>query len=44
VLVCLEKASPDTTVVVGVREGTLYRLQGKLVQALVHNRDNICDL
>jgi hypothetical protein len=31
-------------VVVGVREDTLDRLQGKRVQALVHNSDNQCDL
>jgi hypothetical protein len=31
-------------VVVGVSEGTLYRLQGKLVQDLVHNSDNLCKL
>jgi hypothetical protein len=31
-------------VVVGVREGTLYRLQGKNFQDLVHDNDNLCDL
>jgi hypothetical protein len=44
VLICLEGASPDTTVVIGVREGNLYRLQGKLVQDLVHDNDNLCEL
>jgi hypothetical protein len=44
VLIRLEKASPNTIMVVGVREGTLYRLQGKPVQALVHDRDNLCEL
>jgi hypothetical protein len=29
VLIHPEKSSPDTTMVIGVREGTLYRLQGK---------------
>jgi hypothetical protein len=31
-------------VVVGVREGTLYRLQGNPIQALVHDSDNLCEL
>jgi hypothetical protein len=31
VLIRLEEASPDTTMSIGVREGELYRLQGKLV-------------
>jgi hypothetical protein len=44
VLIHPEKASPDTTVVIGVREGTLYRLQGKPVQDLVHDSDNLCEL
>jgi hypothetical protein len=26
VLICLDKAIPDNTMVVGVREGTLYKL------------------
>jgi hypothetical protein len=30
--------------VVGVREGTLYRLQGNLVQDWVHDSDNLCEL
>jgi hypothetical protein len=30
--------------VIGVREGTLYSLQGKHVQALVHNNENLCEL
>jgi hypothetical protein len=37
-------ASLDTTMRIGVREGNLYRLQGKLVQALVHDSDNLCEL
>jgi hypothetical protein len=44
VLICPEGASPDTTVVIGVREGNLYRLQGKPIQALVHDSDNLCEL
>jgi hypothetical protein len=44
VLIRLEGASPDTTVRIGVREGNLYRLQGKPVQALVHDSDNLCEL
>jgi hypothetical protein len=31
-------------VVVGVREGTLYRLQGKQFQVLVHDSDILCEL
>jgi hypothetical protein len=31
-------------VVIGVREGTLYRLQGNPVQDLVHDNDNLCEL
>jgi hypothetical protein len=30
--------------VVGVREGTLYKLHGKPLQDLVHNNDNLCAL
>jgi hypothetical protein len=30
--------------VIRVREGNLYRLQGDVVQALVHNNDNLCRL
>jgi hypothetical protein len=30
--------------VIGVREGTLYMLQGNSVQALVHDNDNLCEL
>jgi hypothetical protein len=44
VLIHPEKDSPDKTVVIGVREGTLYRLQGKPVQDLVHDSDNLCEL
>jgi hypothetical protein len=44
VLICSEGASPGTTMKIGVREGNLYRLQGKTVQALVHDNDNLCEL
>jgi hypothetical protein len=44
VLICPEGASPDTTMSIGVREGNLYRLKGKPVQALVHDSDNLCEL
>jgi hypothetical protein len=43
-LVRLEKASPNNAVVVWVKEGTLYRLQGNLVQDLVHDSDILCEL
>jgi hypothetical protein len=39
-----ESYSPNNTVVIGVREGTLYRLHGKHVQDLVHDSDNLCEL
>jgi hypothetical protein len=29
---------------IGVREGTLYMLQGKPIHDLVHECDNICDI
>jgi hypothetical protein len=44
VLIRPEGASPDTTVSIGVREGNLYRLKGKPIQALVHDSDNLCEL
>jgi len=44
VLIHLEKYIPYITVVVGVREGTLYRLHGNIVQYLIHNSDNLCEL
>ena len=44
VLIYLEGATPNTTRKIGVREGNLYRLQGKLVQALVHDNGNLCEL
>jgi hypothetical protein len=44
VLIRLEGASPDKTLSIEVREGNLYRLQGKPVQALVHDSDNLCEL
>jgi hypothetical protein len=31
-------------VVVGVREGNLYKLQGNIVQDLVHNNDSLYEL
>jgi hypothetical protein len=40
----MKESSPDTTQVIGVREGNLYRLQGEPVRALVHNSDNLCEL
>lgn len=42
--ICPEGASPDTAVRIRVREGNLYRLQGKPVQALVHDNENLCEL
>jgi hypothetical protein len=44
VLIRPKESSPDTTQVIGVREGNLYRLQGEPVRALVHNSDNLCEL
>jgi hypothetical protein len=44
VLIRPEGASLDTAVKTKVREGNLYKMQGKLVQALVHNSDNLCEL
>jgi hypothetical protein len=44
VLICLEKAIPEITLFIGVREGTLYRLQEKLVQISVHENDNLCEI
>jgi hypothetical protein len=44
VLIHLEKTILDNVVVVGAREGTLYRLLGNHVQDLVHNNDNLCEL
>jgi hypothetical protein len=43
VLIRLSKYIPDIAVVVGVREGTLYRLQGNLIRALVHDSDSVCE-
>jgi hypothetical protein len=42
VLIRLEGAIPDTTMRIRVRERNLYTLQGKPVQALVHDNDNLC--
>ena len=44
VLIYLEGASPDTTMKIRVGEGKLYRLQGKHVQSLVYDSDNLCKL
>jgi hypothetical protein len=44
VLIYPHKAIPGTTIVIRVRESTLYRLQINLVQDLVHDRDNLCEL
>jgi hypothetical protein len=44
VFIRLKESSPYTTQVIGVREGNLYKLQGKLVRALVHNSDSLCKL
>jgi len=44
VLTLLEKPIPDSALVIGFREVTLYKLQGKIVQDLVHNSDNLCEL
>jgi hypothetical protein len=35
---------PDIVVSIGVREENLYRLEGKHIQALVHDNDNRCEL
>lgn len=42
VFIRLKESSLNTTQVLGVREGNLYKLQGKPIQALVHNNDNLC--
>jgi hypothetical protein len=34
----------DTSMSIGVREGNLYSLQVKSIQALVHDSDNLCEL
>jgi hypothetical protein len=39
-----EGSIPNTTQVIGVREGNLYMWRGDPVQALVHNSDNLCEL
>jgi hypothetical protein len=44
VLIHRNNASPYIAVVVVVREAHLYKLQGKLVQALVNENDNLCEL
>jgi hypothetical protein len=44
ILIHLEKAILDTTMVIGAREVTLYRLQGNPIQDLVHDSENLCEL
>jgi hypothetical protein len=44
VLIGPKDSSPNTTQIIRVREGNLYRLQGEPIRALVHNRDNLCEL
>jgi hypothetical protein len=44
VLVRLKDSIPNTTQVIGVREGNLYGLQGEFVPASMHNSDNLCEL
>jgi len=39
-----KRASPNIKVSIGVREGNLYRSRAKLVQPLVHDNDNLCEL
>jgi hypothetical protein len=41
VLIHPKRVSPDTAMSIGVREGNLYRLQGKPVQVFVHDSDNL---
>jgi hypothetical protein len=44
VLIRSKGSGLDTTKVIGLREGNLYRLHGEPVRALVHNNDNLCEL
>lgn len=44
VLVWPKGSSIDSTAVIGVHEGRLYRLLKHLAQALVHNDINPCEL
>jgi hypothetical protein len=44
VLIRLEGAIPNIAVNISFREGKLYRLKDNLVQALVHDNDNLCEL
>jgi hypothetical protein len=44
VLIRSKESSPDTTQVMGVREGKLYRLQREPIRALVHDSDILCKL
>jgi len=44
VLIYPHKSIPGTTIVIRVRESTLYRLQINLIQDLLHDSDNLCEL
>ena len=44
VLIYREGASPNTTMKIMVREGNLYKLQRNLIQALIHDSDNMYKL
>jgi hypothetical protein len=44
VFIYLERASLDIAMRIGFKEGNLYRLQGKPIQALVHNTESLCEL
>jgi len=44
VLIHPKGSSLDTIGRIGVREGNLYKLHGKHVQALVHDSHNLCGL
>jgi hypothetical protein len=44
VLIRPKDSSPVVALVIGVREGNLYRLQGEPIRALVLNTYNLCEL
>jgi hypothetical protein len=44
VLIKQKESSPNTALVIGVREGNLYKLQSKHVRALVYKSNNLCEL
>jgi hypothetical protein len=44
VVICQKKDSPNTTIIIGVREGSLYRLQGNPVKDLVYDNDSLCEI